>query len=352
MPIHEKPANLSPELLTPKDIPSLVGTEPTSADRPDAAGDRRPIDATAELKAQAAMLSPKGAASAAGFRPHYWSYDHAEAPSPSAPTAVVSLFPDTPPRSAAPPPAQPATPLPAESAEPPVADSATSAPTATPQPVPSRASPLVIVFGCIAVIVSGSLYWLAPSRPTTVPLRTAAVAPPAEAAAPAPVRHDEPTPPRAVAPHPEAAAPSNTVRVVEAPPPSAAAGTPSTVVAPADLVAAKAAAPAAVVSSGEAAVSAFLREEVGNLLARGDQLLASDDIAASRLLYQRAAELGSGPAATAVGKTFDPLFLEQARARGIRGDAAIAAGWYRKASAAGDRQGQIRLELLLARFPE
>lgn len=86
------------------------------------------------------------------------------------------------------------------------------------------------------------------------------------------------------------------------------------------------------------------------MLARGDQLLATGDIAAARLFYERAAEQGSAPAATAAGKTYDPLFLEEVHARGIRGDVVRAAQWYRKASAAGDKQADIRMERLMARY--
>jgi TPR repeat protein len=46
------------------------------------------------------------------------------------------------------------------------------------------------------------------------------------------------------------------------------------------------------------------------------------------------------------GKTYDPQFLSQMGARGIRPDAAIAADWYRKAFALGDASAAGRLKLL------
>ncbi|HKF74381.1 MAG TPA: hypothetical protein VKB68_21715, partial [Stellaceae bacterium] len=92
-------------------------------------------------------------------------------------------------------------------------------------------------------------------------------------------------------------------------------------------------------------------QQAAALLARGDDLLATGDVAAARLFYQRAAELGSAPAATAVGQTYDPGVLEVLRVRGARGDPQTAAEWYRKAIAAGDRQAEIRLKRLLARTP-
>ena len=85
------------------------------------------------------------------------------------------------------------------------------------------------------------------------------------------------------------------------------------------------------------------------LLARGDDLLATGDVAAARLFYQRAAEQGSAAAATAVGQTYDPAVLELLRVRGVRGDVQAAAEWYRKAIDAGDRQAEIRLKRLLGR---
>jgi hypothetical protein len=55
---------------------------------------------------------------------------------------------------------------------------------------------------------------------------------------------------------------------------------------------------------------------------------------------------------TSLGKTFDPLFLQQSRASGIRPDPARAAAWYRQASAAGEAEAAERLRRLLARFPQ
>jgi hypothetical protein len=109
-----------------------------------------------------------------------------------------------------------------------------------------------------------------------------------------------------------------------------AAPTPSPLVAPAPDVA----------TAGETAA----------LMARADQLLAIGDIVAARSFYERAAEQGHAPAMTAVGKTHDPLFLEQAGVRGSRGDAVRAADWYRRAGAAGDAEAEQRLKRLIARY--
>jgi TPR repeat protein len=71
---------------------------------------------------------------------------------------------------------------------------------------------------------------------------------------------------------------------------------------------------------------------VTSLLSRGDAMLSLGDISAARLLYERAAALGSARAATAVGKTFDPAFLAAIHASVLRPDPAAAASWYRKAA--------------------
>jgi TPR repeat protein len=65
-------------------------------------------------------------------------------------------------------------------------------------------------------------------------------------------------------------------------------------------------------------------------------MLARGDISAARLLYQPAAEAGSGPAAVALGRTFDPAFLASTGAIGIQPDASAAAKWYRKAASLGE----------------
>jgi hypothetical protein len=90
--------------------------------------------------------------------------------------------------------------------------------------------------------------------------------------------------------------------------------------------------------------------ETAELMARADQLIATGDIAAARGFYERAAEQGNAPAMTSVGKTYDPLFLEEMRVRGSRGDAGKAAEWYRRADAAGDAAAAERLKRLIARY--
>ena len=88
------------------------------------------------------------------------------------------------------------------------------------------------------------------------------------------------------------------------------------------------------------------------LIRRGDQLLGVGDIVAARSAYERAAEDGNRVAAMGVAKTYDPIFLAQIGVRGLRGDPARAALWYRLAAAAGDREAQQRLTRLRAQYPQ
>ena len=113
---------------------------------------------------------------------------------------------------------------------------------------------------------------------------------------------------------------------------------------------------AAIVTRGDQPKSAqsaadaprYTSPDVTLLLSRGEAMLSLGDISAARLLYERAATLGSARAAIAVGKTFDPAFLATIHASGIPPDAAVAAIWYRKAAALGDSEAADRLARLTA----
>jgi TPR repeat protein len=142
--------------------------------------------------------------------------------------------------------------------------------------------------------------------------------------APAAIPHRASDAPATVAPRASAATAAATAAALPAVPPAPALAAP---------------APDAV-SAGETA----------ELMARADQLIATGDIAAARGFYERAAEQGNAPAMTSVGKTYDPLFLEEMRVRGSRGNAGKAAEWYRRADAAGDAAAAERLKRLIARY--
>jgi hypothetical protein len=81
----------------------------------------------------------------------------------------------------------------------------------------------------------------------------------------------------------------------------------------------------------------------GALLTRADAAIAAGDIAAARMLYERAAALGSFRAAIAVAKTYDSDFLRQVSAHGVAADPVLATAWYRKAALLGDKEASARL---------
>lgn len=88
------------------------------------------------------------------------------------------------------------------------------------------------------------------------------------------------------------------------------------------------------------------------LLERGDNLLRLGDIASARLFYERAVAAGSSRAATALGKTHDPAFLQQIPSlKTVKPDLGKAQYWYRQASEAGDTEAMERLRSLETSYP-
>jgi TPR repeat protein len=79
------------------------------------------------------------------------------------------------------------------------------------------------------------------------------------------------------------------------------------------------------------------------LVARGDTLFGTGDITSARLFYERAADAGSGQAALRLGESYDPSFLEQAHLRTVRGDAAVAIKWYKRARELGASEADLLL---------
>jgi hypothetical protein len=88
------------------------------------------------------------------------------------------------------------------------------------------------------------------------------------------------------------------------------------------------------------------QEEVGRLIKRGQQLLASGDIAPARLLLQRAANGGSAEAALTLGGTYDPDVLREIGVLGFAPNPAMAREWYQKALELGANEATRRLDRL------
>lgn len=137
-----------------------------------------------------------------------------------------------------------------------------------------------------------------------------------------------PMPPALLAAAPSAPQPVPSLPAAVAPPP-----TPVAVVPP----------PAPVVAEADPPPI-----EVESFIARGDALLADGDFAAARLFYLQAARAGSARAATAVGRTYDPVALDRLGVVGERGEPAKAADWYRKAIDLGDPAAAEPLRRLTA----
>jgi TPR repeat protein len=72
-------------------------------------------------------------------------------------------------------------------------------------------------------------------------------------------------------------------------------------------------------------------DKINALISRGNDFLKTGDFSAARILLKRGAESGSADAALMLGKTFDPLFLHQIGAIGIKPDVAQCRQWYQKA---------------------
>jgi TPR repeat protein len=81
-------------------------------------------------------------------------------------------------------------------------------------------------------------------------------------------------------------------------------------------------------------------------MAKADRLIAKGDIVGARAIYRRAAEMGSGTAALALGTTYDPNRLWSLGALGLAGNKERARQWYLRASELGNAEAKARLTAL------
>jgi hypothetical protein len=86
--------------------------------------------------------------------------------------------------------------------------------------------------------------------------------------------------------------------------------------------------------------------EVAKLVARASVLLGQGNIGATRIVLERAAEMGSAEASFSLAETYDPRILPKWGAYGTRGDAAKARDLYAKAGAAGIKGTKERIDAL------
>ncbi len=94
------------------------------------------------------------------------------------------------------------------------------------------------------------------------------------------------------------------------------------------------------------AAPALGHDEIAGLVERGKSYLLDGDIAAARLLLQRAAEAGSAEAALALGSSFDPHVIARLGAIGVTSDPRKAREWYEKAAQLGSSIAPRQLALL------
>jgi polysaccharide export outer membrane protein len=92
-------------------------------------------------------------------------------------------------------------------------------------------------------------------------------------------------------------------------------------------------------SAGERATGHRLRTA-------GDMKIIEGDLASARLFYRRAAETGDARAALDLGNSFNPHFLARLGVLGMRGNAVMAARWYRRARMLGDPDAERALRTL------
>jgi hypothetical protein len=89
--------------------------------------------------------------------------------------------------------------------------------------------------------------------------------------------------------------------------------------------------------------------EVAASLRRGDDLIASGDLAAARLVLRRAANAGDAQAAMRLAGTYDPMILAKLGVHGFVPDVSLARVWYEKAKKFGAAEAPHRLELLASK---
>jgi hypothetical protein len=86
-------------------------------------------------------------------------------------------------------------------------------------------------------------------------------------------------------------------------------------------------------------------EEIAALMKRGNDLIASGDLAAARLVLLRASVAGDARAALTLAGTFDPIVLNRLGVHGFSPDLSMARYWYQKAKEFGSPEAQRRLEV-------
>lgn len=87
-------------------------------------------------------------------------------------------------------------------------------------------------------------------------------------------------------------------------------------------------------------------DTLAGLMTRARSLIGVGDIAAARLLLERAANANDANAALLLAQTYDPAVLGTSDARSIIADASVARDWYQRAASLGSAEARQRLARL------
>jgi hypothetical protein len=93
-------------------------------------------------------------------------------------------------------------------------------------------------------------------------------------------------------------------------------------------------------------VTPLNQHEISVLVDRGAEYLKAGQIAAARLVLQRAADAHDPRGTLMLGATYDPIILERVGVLGLAADAETARIWYEKAKEFGSSEAPRRLEML------
>lgn len=87
-------------------------------------------------------------------------------------------------------------------------------------------------------------------------------------------------------------------------------------------------------------------ERINDLIAHGQKMIDVGYLAGARAYFKRAAEAGSGEAALQLGATYDPDFIDQIGALGVKADPEEARVWYERAKQLGIEGAEAKLKAL------
>jgi len=93
-------------------------------------------------------------------------------------------------------------------------------------------------------------------------------------------------------------------------------------------------------------------ERVADLIAHGEKMIAVGYLAGARAYFKRAAEAGSGEAALKLGATYDPDFIAEIGALGVKADIGEARAWYERAKQLGVESAETKLKALRDEWTE